>query len=192
MFVYFYHQQFYRVCQRFKVSATRRPRRARRAVVRPRCHERADGHTHRRAVSGWPQWIARLSTFQAEEAERKRRVEEARRRGQRVGQRPPGVGPDGARATRPREISAGQERGFGLCVNRRKEASEKRRSENAALTMGRFSRPAQSHLTPSCRRYYSLNNGFTQVDAWRSFRSAVNTQSSSSTWDEGKQACTSL
>ncbi len=38
--------------------------------------------------------------------------------------------------------------------------------------------------------FYALNNGFTQVDAWRSFRSAVDTQSSSSSWDESKGAYT--
>ena len=40
-------------------------------------------------------------------------------------------------------------------------------------------------LTRACSSH-ALNNGFNQIDAWRSFRSAVDIQSSSSSWDESK------
>ena len=105
---------------------------------------------------------------------------------------PLGVGKQMERERRARERSQqGRKGASGSVSTGGKKQAKNGASKNAALTMGQiFETCSITFDTFMQACYYSLNNGFTQVDAWRSFRSAVNTQSSSSTWDEGKQAYT--
>ena len=139
---------------------------------------------------------ARLSHFQAEERAKKKRAEvaAAAKNGLKPGENndPLGVGLQMERERKAQE-RAQQGDTTQAAQNTIMRGSSKSKSDNeaTALSMGQiFETCSVTFETFMQACFYSLNNGFTQVDAWRSFRSAVATTSTSSSWDENNGSYT--
>ena len=125
----------------------------------------------------------RLDRFQKQEAERKRKEEVASKaRKGSLDDDPLGVGKQMERERKGRGRAGGK-----VSSSAPGKSTGKAKHDNTALSMGQiFETCSVTYDTYMKACFYALNNGFNQIDAWRSFRSAVNTESSSSSWDESK------